>query len=38
LPGYSWWDVPVAEESQSAEVQAARRGYQKARRARRFYY
>ena len=24
LPGYSWWDVPVAEESESAEVQAAR--------------
>ena len=38
LPGYSWWDVPVAAESESAEVQAARRGYQKALRSRRFYY
>ena len=38
LPGYSWWDVPVAAESDSAEVQAARRGYQKALRSRRFYY
>jgi 3D-(3,5/4)-trihydroxycyclohexane-1,2-dione acylhydrolase (decyclizing) len=38
LPGYSWWDVPVAEESESADVQAARRAYQKALRSRRFYY
>ncbi len=38
LPGYSWWDVPVAAESESAEVQAARRAYQKALRSRRFYY
>ena len=38
LPGYAWWDVPVAAESESAEVQAARRGYQKALRSRRFYY
>jgi 3D-(3,5/4)-trihydroxycyclohexane-1,2-dione acylhydrolase (decyclizing) len=38
LPGYSWWDVPVAAESESAEVQAARRAYQKALRSRRFYH
>jgi len=38
LAGYSWWDVPVAEESASADVQAARRAYQKAQRSRRFYY
>ncbi len=38
LPGYAWWDVPVAAESESAEVQAARRGYEKALRTRRFYY
>ena len=38
LPGYSWWDVPVSAESESAEVQAARRAYQKSLRARRFYY
>ena len=38
LPGYSWWDVPVAAESESAEVRAARAAYQKALRSRRFYY
>jgi 3D-(3,5/4)-trihydroxycyclohexane-1,2-dione acylhydrolase (decyclizing) len=38
IPGYSWWDVPVSEESDAADVQAARRAYQKALRARRFYY
>ena len=38
LPGYSWWDVPVAEESESSDVQAARKGYEKALRARRFHH
>jgi 3D-(3,5/4)-trihydroxycyclohexane-1,2-dione acylhydrolase (decyclizing) len=38
LPGYSWWDVPVSAESESADVQAARRAYQQAVRARRYYY
>jgi 3D-(3,5/4)-trihydroxycyclohexane-1,2-dione acylhydrolase (decyclizing) len=38
IPGYSWWDVPVSEESGSADVQAARKAYQKALRSRRFYY
>src|SRR3989304_724707 len=32
VPGYeSWWDVPVAEVSEMAEVKAARREYQSAR-------
>ena len=38
LPGYSWWDVPVAEESESSDVKAARKGYEKALRARRFHH
>jgi 3D-(3,5/4)-trihydroxycyclohexane-1,2-dione acylhydrolase (decyclizing) len=38
LPGYSWWDVPVSEESEAKDVQAARRAYEKAVRKRRFYY
>jgi 3D-(3,5/4)-trihydroxycyclohexane-1,2-dione acylhydrolase (decyclizing) len=38
LPGYSWWDVPVAEESESADVRAARKAYEKARRERRFHH
>jgi 3D-(3,5/4)-trihydroxycyclohexane-1,2-dione acylhydrolase (decyclizing) len=38
IPGYSFWDVPVSAESESAEVQQARRAYQKGLRARRFYY
>jgi len=34
--GYeSWWDVPVAEVSVDAEVQAARVRYQETRKARR---
>jgi len=32
VPGYeSWWDVPVAEVSETAEVRAAHREYQSAR-------
>jgi 3D-(3,5/4)-trihydroxycyclohexane-1,2-dione acylhydrolase (decyclizing) len=38
LPGYSWWDVPVAEESESADVKAARKAYEKALRERRFHH
>jgi 3D-(3,5/4)-trihydroxycyclohexane-1,2-dione acylhydrolase (decyclizing) len=38
LPGYSWWDVPVAAESESADVRAARKAYEKALRARRFHH
>jgi 3D-(3,5/4)-trihydroxycyclohexane-1,2-dione acylhydrolase (decyclizing) len=36
VPGYeSWWDVPVAEVSGRAEVEAVRDGYDEARRAER---
>lgn len=32
LPGYSWWDVPVAEVSLEKRTRAARRRYEAARR------
>jgi 3D-(3,5/4)-trihydroxycyclohexane-1,2-dione acylhydrolase (decyclizing) len=36
VPSYeSWWDVPVAEVSELAGVQDARRDYETARRAER---
>ena len=36
VPGYeSWWDVPVAEVSDRADVRAVRAGYDDARRAER---
>ena len=36
VPGSeSWWDVPVAEVSEDAAVQAARRDYEQARRSQR---
>jgi 3D-(3,5/4)-trihydroxycyclohexane-1,2-dione acylhydrolase (decyclizing) len=38
VPAYeSWWDVPVAEVSETPAVQEARRAYDRARRARRWY-
>ena len=38
VPGYeSWWDVPVAEVSESATVQAARRKYQDASKNERYF-
>ncbi|HET8644951.1 MAG TPA: thiamine pyrophosphate-dependent enzyme, partial [Vicinamibacteria bacterium] len=37
LPGYSWWDVPIAEVSDSADVRAARAAYEEARRRQRFF-
>jgi 3D-(3,5/4)-trihydroxycyclohexane-1,2-dione acylhydrolase (decyclizing) len=38
VPGYeSWWDVPVAEVSDEADVQAAREAYERARRSQRTY-
>jgi len=38
VPGYeSWWDVPPAEVSPSAKVEAARKTYEDARRKQRFY-
>jgi 3D-(3,5/4)-trihydroxycyclohexane-1,2-dione acylhydrolase (decyclizing) len=37
MPGYdSWWDVPVAEVSDSVTVQAARAEYDEARKAQRW--
>jgi 3D-(3,5/4)-trihydroxycyclohexane-1,2-dione acylhydrolase (decyclizing) len=38
VPSYeSWWDVPVAEVSERAEVEAARQVYEHAREAQRSY-
>jgi 3D-(3,5/4)-trihydroxycyclohexane-1,2-dione acylhydrolase (decyclizing) len=38
VPSYeSWWDVPVAEVSNEADVRAAREAYEHARRAQRMY-
>ena len=38
LPGYSWWDVPVCEVSQSASVRKARKGYLQAKKKQLLYY
>jgi 3D-(3,5/4)-trihydroxycyclohexane-1,2-dione acylhydrolase (decyclizing) len=39
VPGYeSWWDVPIAEVSQSESVQAARREYEEARKKERYFF
>ncbi|MGH3522793.1 MAG: 3D-(3,5/4)-trihydroxycyclohexane-1,2-dione acylhydrolase (decyclizing), partial [Mycobacterium sp.] len=35
VPNYGWWDVPVAEVSESPTVQAARSEYEQARQAER---
>jgi 3D-(3,5/4)-trihydroxycyclohexane-1,2-dione acylhydrolase (decyclizing) len=38
LPGYeSWWDVPIAEVSNSESVQNARRNYEEARQRERYF-
>jgi 3D-(3,5/4)-trihydroxycyclohexane-1,2-dione acylhydrolase (decyclizing) len=38
VPGYeSWWDVPVAEVSESATVKAARRKYEDAAKKERYF-
>jgi 3D-(3,5/4)-trihydroxycyclohexane-1,2-dione acylhydrolase (decyclizing) len=38
VPSYDgWWDVPVAEVSEDAEVRSARQDYERARRAQRQY-
>jgi 3D-(3,5/4)-trihydroxycyclohexane-1,2-dione acylhydrolase (decyclizing) len=37
LPGYAWWDVPVAEVSGSDRVRAARSEYEQARKRERFF-
>ena len=38
VPGFAWWDVPVAEVSDTPAVQEERRRYEAARRQRVFYY
>ena len=38
LPGYSWWDVPMAATSAVPAVQKARAAYDRARQKQRFYY
>ena len=38
IPGFSWWDVPVAELSETKEVRQAREVYDQARKKERFYY
>jgi 3D-(3,5/4)-trihydroxycyclohexane-1,2-dione acylhydrolase (decyclizing) len=38
VPSYeSWWDVPVAEVSDEADVRASRESYEQARRSQRTY-
>ncbi|MBI3698755.1 MAG: 3D-(3,5/4)-trihydroxycyclohexane-1,2-dione acylhydrolase (decyclizing), partial [Acidobacteria bacterium] len=38
VPGYeSWWDVPVAEVSESESVRAAQESYLPSRRKERYY-
>ncbi|MCB4757504.1 MAG: thiamine pyrophosphate-dependent enzyme [Elusimicrobia bacterium] len=38
LPGFSWWDVPVAAVSGRASVKKARARYLKSKEKQRFYY
>ena len=39
VPGYeSWWDVPIAEVSESEAVRAARRNYEEARKKQRYFF
>jgi 3D-(3,5/4)-trihydroxycyclohexane-1,2-dione acylhydrolase (decyclizing) len=38
LPGYSWWDVPVAEVSPAKNAKKAREAYLKGLLSRKFYY
>jgi len=38
LPGSSWWDVPVAEVSESRAVAAARQAYVESLKKRRFHH
>jgi 3D-(3,5/4)-trihydroxycyclohexane-1,2-dione acylhydrolase (decyclizing) len=39
LPGYeSWWDVPIAEVSNSESVQSARRNYEKTLQRERYFW
>ncbi|MBS0417935.1 MAG: 3D-(3,5/4)-trihydroxycyclohexane-1,2-dione acylhydrolase (decyclizing) [Proteobacteria bacterium] len=39
VPGYeSWWDVPIAEVSESTSVQSARTAYEAARKKQRYFF
>lgn len=39
VPGYeSWWDVPIAEVSESVAVRAARKNYEEARKKERYFF
>jgi 3D-(3,5/4)-trihydroxycyclohexane-1,2-dione acylhydrolase (decyclizing) len=39
VPGYeSWWDVAIAEVSESEAVKAARRRYEEARKKERYFF
>jgi 3D-(3,5/4)-trihydroxycyclohexane-1,2-dione acylhydrolase (decyclizing) len=38
VPGFAWWDVPMAEGSTLESVQVQRRRYEEERRKRSFYY
>jgi 3D-(3,5/4)-trihydroxycyclohexane-1,2-dione acylhydrolase (decyclizing) len=38
VPGFSWWDVPIAEASDSASVKEARAAYENALKKQKFYY
>jgi 3D-(3,5/4)-trihydroxycyclohexane-1,2-dione acylhydrolase (decyclizing) len=39
VPGYeSWWDVPIAEVSESEPVRSARRKYEEARKKERYFF
>ena len=39
VPSYeSWWDVPIAEVSESESVKAARRKYEEARKKERYFF
>lgn len=38
IPGFSWWDVPIAETSEQTKVQQARAKYEEHLKQRQFYY
>jgi 3D-(3,5/4)-trihydroxycyclohexane-1,2-dione acylhydrolase (decyclizing) len=39
VPGYhSWWDVPIAEVSESPSVRQARRSYDEGRKKERYFW
>ena len=38
IPGFSWWDVPVAEVSETKEVRRAREAYLEKKKKERYYY